>query len=342
MTDAHSPPALPPEAAPPEAALPAAAPGWARPGRRLGNILLRSAEGRPIEYMRHVTHGPTVVAVLAGHTQARDRWIAARGDARAAGINLIVITAEGGAVEDGPPLFAELADPRRRLGTTAMLLLVDRAQRIQAVLPPDTAPGDALARLAQPPEEAWPPIRRAAPVLLLPGLIDAAWCRRLIAFWAEAPSEGRISAGEGGKALSIVYHDLKKRMDRVVHRGTPLHRELLDAVMLPAMVEITRLYGIEKLVSESFYLGCYSAERQDYFRAHRDNNSPGTAKRRFALTLNLNEDFEGGGLRFPEYLDRPHSPPAGAALLFPAAAMHEALPVTKGQRYVLLGFLSDP
>jgi hypothetical protein len=36
-----------------------------------------------------------------------------------------------------------------------------------------------------------------------------------------------------------------------------------------------------------------------FFRAHRDNLSPATAHRRFALTLNLNESYQGGQLRFP-------------------------------------------
>ncbi len=45
----------------------------------------------------------------------------------------------------------------------------------------------------------------------------------------------------------------------------------------------------------------YSAEGQHFFGAHRDNGAPTTADRAFAVSLNLNDDFEGGELVFPEY-----------------------------------------
>ena len=89
-------------------------------------------------------------------------------------------------------------------------------------------------------------------------------------------------------------------------------------------------------------IACYDAERGDYFRRHRDNQTPATATRRFALTLNLNSDeYEGGELVFPEYGNDRYKPPTGAAVLFSCSLLHEALPVTSGQRFALLSFLRD-
>jgi predicted 2-oxoglutarate/Fe(II)-dependent dioxygenase YbiX len=77
-----------------------------------------------------------------------------------------------------------------------------------------------------------------------------------------------------------------------------------------------------------------------YFRRHRDDAAPHIAYRQFALTLNLNTgDYEGGDLVFPEFSDDRVSPPAGGAAVFSASLLHEAMPVTRGRRYVLLTFL---
>ena len=65
------------------------------------------------------------------------------------------------------------------------------------------------------------------------------------------------------------------------------------------------------------------------------------AHRRFAVSVNLNaEDFEGGTLRFPEFGDQRYCAATGAALVFSSSLLHEALPVTAGRRFVVLGFLS--
>jgi predicted 2-oxoglutarate/Fe(II)-dependent dioxygenase YbiX len=55
--------------------------------------------------------------------------------------------------------------------------------------------------------------------------------------------------------------------------------------------------------------------------------------------LNLNDDYDGGELRFPEYGTDRYRPAAGEALVFSGAHLHEVLPVSRGQRFVLLSFL---
>ncbi len=77
-----------------------------------------------------------------------------------------------------------------------------------------------------------------------------------------------------------------------------------------------------------------------YFHRHRDNTSPHLAYRQFALSVNLNTgDYEGGALRFPEFNDVAYNPPAGAGIVFSASLLHEASPIIRGSRYVLLTFL---
>ena len=77
------------------------------------------------------------------------------------------------------------------------------------------------------------------------------------------------------------------------------------------------------------------------FHPHRDNTTQGTAYRKFAGSVNLNDDFEGGDLRFAEFGPTPYRPPAGGAVVFACGLMHEAMKVTRGRRYAFLPFLYD-
>ena len=67
----------------------------------------------------------------------------------------------------------------------------------------------------------------------------------------------------------------------------------------------------------------------------------GTAHRKFACSLNLNDDFEGGDLRFAEFGPATYRPPVGGAVVFSCALLHEATPMMAGRRYAFLPFLYD-
>jgi predicted 2-oxoglutarate/Fe(II)-dependent dioxygenase YbiX len=78
------------------------------------------------------------------------------------------------------------------------------------------------------------------------------------------------------------------------------------------------------------------------FQPHRDNTTKGTAHRRFAVTINLNdEEYEGGDLRFPEYGPRTYRAPTGGAVAVSCSLLHEATVVTRGRRIAYLPFLYD-
>ena len=100
-----------------------------------------------------------------------------------------------------------------------------------------------------------------------------------------------------------------------------------------------RAFAFRATRFEGFKIACYDAASQGFFRPHRDNLSPSTAHRRFAMSLNLNEDYKGGQLRFPEYGLDLYRPEAGAALMFSCSNLHEVVPVTRGRRFALLSFL---
>ena len=59
------------------------------------------------------------------------------------------------------------------------------------------------------------------------------------------------------------------------------------------------------------------------------------------MSINLNDDFDGGELSFPEYGHRGFKAPTGGAVVFSGALLHAVSPVTRGRRYAFLPFLYD-
>ena len=92
---------------------------------------------------------------------------------------------------------------------------------------------------------------------------------------------------------------------------------------------------------ERFIVACYDSAEAAHFRPHRDNTTIGTAHRRFAVSINLNDDFDGGEVSFPEYGRRSYKAPAGGAVVFSCSLLHAGSTVKRGRRYAFLPFLYD-
>ena len=261
--------------------------------------------------------------------------------AEEAGPSLTILADEAGRIRQS---LREMAGRPSASGAARPLaFLLDRNQRVLALADDGDLARWALARWSEePPAATAIEIRSAAPVLTIPNVLSRADCRALIARWHEmGNAPGKVTSLVQGEQVERVYETLKKRRD---------HRLSDPAALRPLLALLGRLLGPE--LDKAFHyrafkfdrvlIACYDAERGDYFRRHRDNQTPATATRRFALTLNLNSDeYDGGELIFPEYGNDRYKPPTGAAVLFSCSLLHEALPVTAGQRFALLSFLRD-
>jgi predicted 2-oxoglutarate/Fe(II)-dependent dioxygenase YbiX len=199
-----------------------------------------------------------------------------------------------------------------------------------------------VADRAAPRQEPEPIVTAQAPVLYVPDVLDAATRAELIQVWEAQHEETGVERTSGGGRQQVLESAAKRRADHVVsdpHLLQTLTREVGRRV-LP---EVSKAFAYRARRFEGFKIACYDATSAGFFAAHRDNLSPATAQRRFALTLNLNDGYEGGTLRFPEYGRMRYRPAAGEALLFSCSHLHEVLPVTRGRRFVLLSFLlTDP
>ncbi|GAB2174923.1 2OG-Fe(II) oxygenase [Dongia sp. agr-C8] len=226
--------------------------------------------------------------------------------------------------------FAVLLDPNQRV--TAALVDLDGAALVGAAI--------ARARATPPAPAAGQYLQGVAPVLIVPDVLTPEQCRALIDRWETLGSEeGEVASIVKGEEKRRVHKDIKSRRDHRIMDETVL-QELNALVGRRISPELSKAFGFTRFRFDRFVVTCYDAERGDYFRRHRDNQTPGTADRRFALTLNLNTgEYEGGGLTFPEYGPHRYDPPAGGAILFSCSLLHEALPITKGRRFTLLNFL---
>jgi hypothetical protein len=79
-----------------------------------------------------------------------------------------------------------------------------------------------------------------------------------------------------------------------------------------------------------------------FYVAHADAGLD-VSDRYFTVLCYLNENFKGGQTSFP-LLDFEVTPLTGKAIIFPATYIHRAEPVLKGQKYILVSWLtrSDP
>lgn len=181
-------------------------------------------------------------------------------------------------------------------------------------------------------------IREQAPVLLIPRVLDKDFCDGLIAFFEETGGQpSGVAHIDGDKANWRPDPSVKMRRDVYLSEGIWLERvrQMLIRRVLP---EIERCFSFRVTQHEIFKLIRYD-EGAGYFRPHRDNESRDTQHRRFAMTLNLNTgDYDGGQLHFPEFGPQLYEAERGGAAIFSCSLLHEAMPVTRGKRYALLGF----
>lgn len=179
-----------------------------------------------------------------------------------------------------------------------------------------------------------------APVLIAPRIFEPEICAELIAL--HKADGGRFTGVmvDAGDRTVMVMDDLKKRRDVLVtdHALQDALRERLQQRLFPM---IQKVFSFQGTRIERYVISCYDADDSAVFHPHRDNNTFGTAHRAFACSINLNDDFEGGDLRFPEFGPTTYRPPLGGAVVFSCGLLHEAVRMTAGRRYAFLPFFYD-
>jgi predicted 2-oxoglutarate/Fe(II)-dependent dioxygenase YbiX len=270
---------------------------------------------------------------------------------------LLMVDAQGphifdyaGCALDGVTVVYALGDFFQGCGfehSRPSLFVMDRNQRVLATFDPGEALADTVeavcAILHRQPGETARDIALPAPVLMIPNIIDAAFCRHLIDEFEQGSHQpgGMASIDRFGNAIHRIDGDKKKRQDYVVEPGSPTSDRIMTALSDICLPEMKKAFQFEASFTDRVLIARYD-HTGGYFKRHRDNTAPSVAFRQFAISINLNtDDYEGGHLFFPEYNGHRYRPASGAGVVFSASLLHEAAPVTKGSRYVLLTFFHN-
>jgi predicted 2-oxoglutarate/Fe(II)-dependent dioxygenase YbiX len=226
-------------------------------------------------------------------------------------------------------------------GSARAFVVLDPMLRVVDVAPlEDCAP--ALARL----DRASPRADMSgggapAPILTLADVLEPELCRHLIeCFERGGGRESGFMQDLGGRAVENFDDGWKRRRDFLL-TDPRLIANIRARIGRRIGPEIRKAFQMTVTRIERDLVARYDAESGGHFGPHRDDTGISVAHRRFAVSINLNSDFDGGEISFPEYSPRSFKAAPGTAVVFSASILHQVSRVTSGRRYVFLTFLFD-
>jgi peroxiredoxin/predicted 2-oxoglutarate/Fe(II)-dependent dioxygenase YbiX len=332
--------------------------------------------GRPVRLFDDANAGRPMVLVFTDRFDRTDvreaigRWAAAETDLRARGGNLLVVAAhtDSAAIRqtvrdtglEAPvlgdcngALFARFGLVRGQdLQTpdTARIFIITAHGQVHSIMTETTsstgAAGAVLDQLAADADSqaraGWIPGH--APILVIPHALDAADCQELIERYESTDGfrVARPAPGEGGDyKFAVADYNRQDRIDHVIQDRellTRLDRRISERVI----PQVAKAFAFQVTRRETLHIARYRGAREGIAIGHRDNTQPATQYRRFALSISLNDDYEGGELVFREYAGRGYRGDVGTAFVFSSSLLHEIEETTKGTRYNLIShFFND-
>jgi predicted 2-oxoglutarate/Fe(II)-dependent dioxygenase YbiX len=232
-------------------------------------------------------------------------------------------------------LYAATGSPRS--------VLLDPLLRVVAIIPWDHPAGHAaiLEQMTKslPGVDDSAGVPMMAPALIVPRVFDFDLCDFLVRLYDKmGGDDSGFLLDVEGKTRTIINYRLKRRRDLpiVVPELRDRIRDQLVRRLLPAL---ERYFQFVATRMDRTMVSCYDAAEGGHFFRHRDNVNAGAQHRRFAVSINLNRDYDGCDLMFPEFGRRTYRAPVGGAVVFSCGALHEVTPITRGRRYAFLPFL---
>ena len=224
-------------------------------------------------------------------------------------------------------------------------LLIDPMLRVikKILFKPDLSDHDELTNSLEnlPPVHLNAGFETPAPIIVIPRVFEPELCQRLIGLYEKhGGGKSGVMRQIDGKTVGVYDDSFKSRSDYIIHEKDMI-KETMHMVKRRIVPEILKVHQYKVTRMERYIVACYAAEDGGHFQAHRDNTSKGTAHRRFAVSINLNSEFEGAEICFPEYSQRSFKPPVGGAVVFSCSILHRVSKITSGKRYAFLPFLYD-
>jgi len=337
-----------------------------RPGDRLPDFALPGLDRKLRKFVWSFVGDPVALIVTSDlNLLDADQFGALRAACQQASVALVVATgtdiAAAGAIwkrlvgaEDGPLLLCDAEGKflpallsqggvgfGQAAGLRLRVLALDPNQRIaatfdsRAVLACTEAIGGVAASVRADRAANLVIQSPMAPVLILPRVFEPDFCAQVIRLWEKGDrGDGGVSSRYG----NVGVENLKRTEDYMVVEPM-MQAAISNRLAYRIGPELLKVFLFDReFAFDAHVVLSYSAEGRHFFGPHRDNGAPTTADRVFAVSLNLNDGFEGGELVFPEYGGLRISPELGAAAVFSCSLLHRALPVTRGRRFVLTTF----
>jgi peroxiredoxin/predicted 2-oxoglutarate/Fe(II)-dependent dioxygenase YbiX len=226
-----------------------------------------------------------------------------------------------------------------------MWFVLDPTLRILKIVPFEQNGGDAeeVANFVRslPPPALYAGFEVQAPVLIISNVFQRKFCDKLIALYENnGGSETGFMREVEGRTVEVRDPRHKRRRDYTIE-DSEIAKQINQRFARAVLPELLKAYQYKATRIERYLVGCYRAEDGGHFAPHRDNTTKGTAHRRFAASVNLNSDFDGGEVSFPEYGPRGFKPPPGGAVVFSCSLLHSVSAVKRGHRYAFLPFIYD-
>ncbi len=338
------------------------------PGDRIAPFALPDPDGKLVNPLADYLAGRPLLLVFecadcdGGETYARE--LAALRDqagvVQAHDALVLAITRRNG--EDNGHLlqrealsFTVLSDPEAKvyaacgldpatLDRTTVTLVLDGNMRVVKLFDGGgaTRAEEIAQALASMTERKVPlPLGDHPPVLVLPRVLTPEDCAELIRVW-QRPVRVWDSEGLANRGYHREQGDFKVRnkdygrVVQLVVRDAALQNYLDTKLQRRVMSEIAKAFQTKVSRREEYRIACYKAKEKGALGPHRDNPNQETRHRRFTISVTLNGGaFEGGALRFSEYSNQGYLVPSGTAIVWSCSLLHEVLPVTGGQRYIL-------
>jgi SM-20-related protein len=174
---------------------------------------------------------------------------------------------------------------------------------------------------------------RALNFLTIDNFFDGDACARICAAMRDSPTETAMIGVEGAI-------DERQRRTRAVIVPPELHRSVVN-----------RFNAIRERAASHFGVELSELERPqflryrpgDFFIRHMDRDRAGGNQRQVSFIAFVNSDFDGGALTFgglDSKVKLTLPPVEGLLLLFPSDWIHEVEPVTRGERFSVVGWFA--
>jgi 2OG-Fe(II) oxygenase superfamily len=178
-----------------------------------------------------------------------------------------------------------------------------------------------------------------APILIVPRVFDFPFCELLVKLYDRmGGKDSGFMLDVAGKTQTVIDYRLKRRNDLPLV-APELREAICDRLRRRLLPALKAYFQFDATRMDRYIVACYDSAVGGHFHRHRDNVNAGAQHRRFAVTLNLNKDYDGCDLQFPEFGRKIYRAPVGGAVAFSCGALHQVTPITRGRRYAFLAFL---